>query len=108
MLGFDQHAENVDDLMKTLNHHAATHSSDDLIACSAISHPKFMGEYARTLMKAFIERVRTDYGDQVTFCSYGQFFDEFLRDELQLEKDRFGVARTPACTSGTDQHHRSA
>jgi hypothetical protein len=108
MLGFDQYAENVEDLLRTLNHHVAQHSEDDLIACSAISHPKFMGEYARTLMKAFVERVRSDYGDQARFCSYRQFYDEYLPKEASLDEKRAGHSSKSARTCNTAQHHRSA
>jgi hypothetical protein len=79
MLGFDHFTDNVEDLMKTLNYHVKNHGGSDLIACSAISHPKFMGPYARSLMAGFVDRVRAEYGEQASFCSYRQFYDQYLR-----------------------------
>ena len=78
MLSFDQFADNVSDLMKTLDYHITRHNSGEFIACSAISHPKFMGSYARHLMRDFVERVRQKFGSQVTFCSYQEFYQDVL------------------------------
>ncbi len=104
MLGFDQHAEGVDALMRTLDYHVERHSADDVVACSAISHPKFMGDHARGLMKSFVERVRSDYGDQAVFCSYNRFYDEILRTDFQLEEGTLGSGTLH--TGGAGQHDR--
>ncbi|MBN2474413.1 MAG: hypothetical protein JXB62_07380 [Pirellulales bacterium] len=80
MLGFDNFTHGTGDLMKILRRHIDAHRDDELIACSALSHPKHMGEYARSLMKDFVHRVRREYGERAEFCSYQQFYDEFLAD----------------------------
>ena len=79
MLGFDNHTDSIADLMKTLRYHVKRHAKDELIACSTLSHPKFMGEHSRQLMKEFITRVRSEYGSQAGFCTFREFYDEFLR-----------------------------
>ena len=78
LLGFDNYTEGVDDLMRTLDCHVKRHSRDDMIACSALSHPKYMGSWARSLMRAFVEQVRREFGPRAVFSTYGQFYDEFL------------------------------
>ncbi len=80
MLGFDNYTHGVEDLMRILRYHVEKHPHDERIACSAISHPKHMGQHARALMKGFVQRVRQDFGSRATFCSYREFFDEFLLD----------------------------
>lgn len=91
LLGFDSFTDSADDLMKILRHHVAVHPGSDLIACSTVSHPKNMGLYARRLMRAFVERVRADYGDAVRLCTYRQFYDEFLA----ARREAGGEARVP-------------
>jgi len=78
LLGFDNHTQSVGDLMKILHHHLRSHRQDEFIACSAISHPKFMGPHARDLMKQFVERTRREFGGQLEFCTYQQFWEKFL------------------------------
>ena len=78
MLGFDNHTESVADVMRTLKSHIRSHSQEDEITCSVISHPKFMGDYARSVMKSFVERVRAEFCDRVSFCNYQQFYYDFL------------------------------
>ncbi len=85
LLGFDHYADNISDLMKTLQYHVTRHARDGLIACSAVSHPKAMGPYARSLMAAFVQRVRAEYGEQASFCTYQQFYDDFLGDDHARE-----------------------
>ena len=79
MLGFDHFADDVGDLMATLHHHVAKTHHQDVIACSAISHPKFMGKHARHLMRQFVQQVRTEYGSAVEFCTYQQFYESHLQ-----------------------------
>lgn len=78
MLGFDNHTDRPEDLMRILGHHIDAHPEDEMIACSTVSHPKNMGAYARSLMKGFVEAVRRQFGRRATFCTFQQYFDEFL------------------------------
>ena len=78
MLGFDNYTHTASDLMTILQSHIDAHPSDSMIACSAVSHPKYMGKHACSLMKEFVERVRSDYGDEVRFCTYQEFYEQFL------------------------------
>ena len=76
MLGFDNYTESVRYLMTILKYHIDNHSREYDIICSPISHPKSMGEYSRSLMRGFVERVRREYGDRAEFCTYRQIYDE--------------------------------
>jgi glycosyltransferase involved in cell wall biosynthesis len=79
MLGFDNFTFSVADLMAILRHHIAAHPREETIVCSAISHPKLMGGYARDLMAGFVERVRAEYGNTARFCTYREVYDDVLR-----------------------------
>ncbi|MGA2254141.1 MAG: hypothetical protein ABSG53_05715, partial [Thermoguttaceae bacterium] len=79
MLGFDNFTSGVSELMSILAYHVRTHAHEDTVACSAISHPKYMGVHSRQLMQQFVERVRAEYGTQVEFCTYRAIYDKLLR-----------------------------
>jgi hypothetical protein len=83
LLGFDNFTDSVADLMRILQHHVSSHSADEQIVCSTVSHPKCMGQYARKLMKDFVATVRAEYGDQASFCTY----QSFVRDEMPSLSD---------------------
>lgn len=75
MLGFDNYAQTVTDLLNILCFHVNNHPTDEEIICSAISHPKNMGKYNFKLMKGFVEEVRRVFEDKVEFCTYRQIYD---------------------------------
>jgi hypothetical protein len=76
IVSFDGHARTANDVLTTLRHHVRQHSSDELIVCSACSHPKFMGPYQRDVMARFVEKARTEYGDRLEFVTARQIHDE--------------------------------
>ncbi len=78
MLGFDHYTDSVENLMRILGWHVRRQSNDTDIMCSAISHPKFMGDHSFALMRGFVERVRHVYGDNVSFCTYRDVYDELF------------------------------
>lgn len=81
MLGFDNYTHSLADLMRILHHHVSSHA-DETVICSALSHPKHMGGYARELMVRFVEQVRQEYTNQVTFCTYRAIYDNHLATEV--------------------------
>lgn len=76
MLNFDDYTDSVGDLMKIVKYYMKSHQEDSEIICSAISHPKSMGDYALILMEDFIKVMRKDFGNKVEFCTYQQVYDE--------------------------------
>jgi hypothetical protein len=72
MLSFDLYAQSVDDQMRTFRYHMNHHRDDRDIICASISHPKSMGDHAFAMFRAFVQRVREQYGRQVEFCTYQQ------------------------------------
>ena len=76
IVSFDGHARTASDVLATLRHHVRRHASDELIVCSACSHPKFMGPYQRNVMETFVERARAEYGEQLQFVTARQIYDE--------------------------------
>ena len=93
MLGFDNHADDVDSLMRILQWHVEQHWEDGDIVCSAISHPKFMGKHALSLMDGFVRRVRSKYGGLVRFCTYRDVYWESLAmRETELERFSAGAS----------------
>lgn len=85
MLGFDDHTETPRELLKTLLSHVDRHGDQSHIACSAISHPKFMGERSLTLMRDFVGLVREEFGTAVSFPTFRQFYDMHLKDKGKLD-----------------------
>lgn len=83
MLGFDNFTHRVKDLMRILDYHVQQHSADELIACSTLSHPKSMGRHARQLMSGFVRQVSKDYAGRAEFCTYREFYHEFLAGRRQ-------------------------
>ncbi len=76
IVSFDGHARTANDVLATLRYHVQQHKVDELIVCSACSHPKFMGPYQRDVMATFIEKARAEYGDQLQFVTARQIYDE--------------------------------
>lgn len=75
-LSFDGYTESVHSLMKIIGYYVNAHQEDNTIICSAISHPKSMGDYSLGLMEGFILALRKEYGDRIEFCTYRQIYDE--------------------------------
>ena len=87
MLGFDNYTDNVDSLMKILRWHVDNHRDQEDVICSAISHPKFIGKHALSLMDGFVRRVRSEYGDSAQFCTYQDvFWDKLVVREQEFER----------------------
>ena len=75
-LSFDNYTDSVEDLMKIIRYYVKQHQEDNEIICSAISHPKSIGEYNLLLMEGFIREMKKDFGNEVEFCTYRQIYDE--------------------------------
>jgi hypothetical protein len=74
-LGFDDAAQSVEDIARTLRAHVEAHQEDEIIVCAAVSHPKCMGNYERSLMRGFVERARSEYGSALEFTTYRSIYD---------------------------------
>lgn len=86
IVSFDGHARTARDVLATLRHHVRQHRSDELIVCSACSHPKFMGPYQRNVMARFVEEARNEYGDRLEFVTARQVYDELnLRERCDAK-----------------------
>ncbi len=76
IVSFDGHARTARNVLATLRHHVRQHQADELIVCSACSHPKFMGPYQRDVMASFVEMSRKEYGEQLQFVTARQVYDD--------------------------------
>ena len=96
LLGFDNFTDSAADLIKILQYHVDRHWHDSEIACSTVSHPKNMGDYGLQLMRGFINRARQQWGDQIEFCTYRQYFEDRLQPPkvAQALADRPGGRRS--------------
>jgi hypothetical protein len=69
-LSFDTYTDSVEGLLKILRYHMKAHEEDAELACSTVSHPKSMGDYALGLMEGFVKAVRRELGARVEFTTY--------------------------------------
>lgn len=76
LLGFDDAAQNLPDLLGILRRYMRAHRGADEILCAAIGHPKNMGSYALDLFRGFIEAARKEYGADLSFTTYRAIYDE--------------------------------
>ena len=76
IVSFDGYARTAKDVLATLRYHVRQHQSDELIVCSACSHPKFMGPYQLRVMATFVEMARAEYGERLEFVTARQICEE--------------------------------
>ncbi len=100
-LSFDDAAQSVDDLMRTLCWHVQAHRAEETIDCASVSHPKCMGPYERSLMRGFVERARRVYGSALEFTTYRAIYDDLRHRGAGMN----GPPRTPSDQSGTLAKH---
>ena len=75
-VSFDSHARSAHEILQTLRHYIHKHKDDEVIYCSACSHPKSMGTYQRTIMAEFISRARDEFKDKIEFVTYQKTHDD--------------------------------
>jgi hypothetical protein len=75
-VSFDSHARSSEEILQTLRNYIHQHKDNDIIYCSACSHPKSMGSYQRSIMVEFINRARDEYGDKLEFVTYRGVLDD--------------------------------
>jgi hypothetical protein len=80
-LSFDDAAQSVDDVMGVFRAHLSAHPDESEIICAAASHPKCMGRYELGLMRSFVNRVRSEFGEAVQFTTYRDVYAELCSAE---------------------------
>lgn len=70
MLGFDSATFGVRDMVGIFERHLRLHRNSREIVVAAISHPKTMGEYHRSVMAGFVSEIRSRYGHDVRFTTF--------------------------------------
>lgn len=79
MLTFDNFTYSKNFPLKILRYHLKKFRNKEPIYLSVVSHPKAMGAYSLDLMKHFIEKVRNEYGQEVSFKTFTQ-----VKEDLNL------------------------
>lgn len=71
VLSLDKEYLEYADLQSIVDYNVRKYSGEanDLVL-TAIGHPKSMGPYHRDLMKRFVDGMRQQYGDQISFVTY--------------------------------------
>lgn len=78
VLTFDREYRDVKDLESIVSYNVKKYAYETTdLYLTLIAHPKSMGEYHLSLMKSFIDRMRSVYGKKVEFITYRQVMENF-------------------------------